>query len=91
MCAHKLRHFNRYFCQKSNQTIKSFDEIPGTKGPLGIGTIVEYLPIIGRTHFSGSKVFFYKLILIFSSNLQANIILIYCIKSAMICTKNMAQ
>lgn len=50
MHGNKFGMIKRWFCQQTSikDSIKCFDEIPGTKGSLGIGTFIDYLPIIGN-------------------------------------------
>lgn len=43
------RNFNTSNRLKINEnTIKTFEQIPGPKGIFGIGTFYNYLPIIGK-------------------------------------------
>ncbi|XP_053662324.1 cytochrome P450 302a1, mitochondrial [Anopheles marshallii] len=49
-----IRHL-RGFSSKSNEapkgTVKTFEQIPGPKGPLGLGNLFQYIPGIGRYSF----------------------------------------
>lgn len=36
------------FCTAFVSDVKHFDNIPGPKGPLNLGTITRYLPLIGK-------------------------------------------
>lgn len=48
--------FVRYFCTESkSNNVKSFEEIPGPVGPFGMGTLYNYLPIIGISSVTFDK------------------------------------
>lgn len=39
--------FKRYYSVQKEQLYKSFQQIPGPRGPFGLGNLYKYLPIIG--------------------------------------------
>uniref|UniRef100_A0A6E8VP05 Cytochrome P450 n=1 Tax=Anopheles coluzzii TaxID=1518534 RepID=A0A6E8VP05_ANOCL len=47
----RLRGFSSVANEPSKRTVKSFDEIPGPRGPLGLGNLYQYIPGIGRYSF----------------------------------------